>query len=113
MQQLEIKFFYPLTEQIPLDLDFTPSKEYEEAKRAERLVNSVTYTNINTIDGRYDLSSITTTSNYSATLEVRPYHDPAGAIEVTPDFHVYVKTKPNWLARFSMKKIFGWNWKDK
>ena len=28
MQQLEISFFYPLTEQIPLDLDFTPTEEW-------------------------------------------------------------------------------------
>lgn len=110
MQQLEIQYFFPLTEQIPLDLDFTPSKEYEEAKRAEMLSNSVTY--ITSGDGISSWGTLTA-SNYSATLEVRPYANPAGAIEVTPDFHVYVKTKPNWLARFSMKKVFGWNWKDK
>ena len=105
MQQLEIQYFFPLTEQIPLDLDFTPSKEYEEAKRAEMLSNSVTY--ITSGDG------LGIGSSYTTAFVIRPNVESAGSIEVTPDFHVYVKTKPNWLARFSMKKVFGWNWKDK
>ena len=32
MHQLEIQYFFPLTEQINLDLDFTPCKEYEDDK---------------------------------------------------------------------------------
>ena len=36
-QQLEIKFFYPLTEQIPLELDFKLCLDYEEHKRKESL----------------------------------------------------------------------------
>ena len=35
--QLEIKFFYPLTEQIPLELDFKLCLDYEERKRKESL----------------------------------------------------------------------------
>ena len=35
MQQLEIEFFYPLTEQIPLGLNFKPCQEYEEQKRQQ------------------------------------------------------------------------------
>jgi hypothetical protein len=106
MKQLDIEFFFPLTEQIPLDLDFTRCKEYEEAKRAEMIANSTTYI---TSGNGISIGSTITTLNYAST----PYANSVGAIEVTPDFHVYVKTKPNWLARFSMKKIFGWNWKDK
>lgn len=44
MQQLEIQYFFPLTEQIPLDLDFSPSVAYEEQKRKEMWANSVTLT---------------------------------------------------------------------
>ena len=36
MHQLEIEYFFPLTEQIPLDLDFKPSTDYEDEKRAVR-----------------------------------------------------------------------------
>jgi hypothetical protein len=35
MKQLEIEFFWPLTEQIPLDLDFTPSIEYNRELEAK------------------------------------------------------------------------------
>lgn len=33
MEQLNITYFFPLTEQIALDLDYTPCKKYEEDKR--------------------------------------------------------------------------------
>jgi hypothetical protein len=105
MQQLAIEYFFPLTEQMPLDLDFTPSKEYEEAERAKMLSNSVTY--ITSGNG------LGIGSNYTTSFVIKPNVESAGSIEVTPDFHVYVKNKPSWLARFSMRKIFGWNWKDK
>ena len=32
MEQLNITYFFPLTEQIQLDLDYTPCKKYEEEK---------------------------------------------------------------------------------
>ena len=38
MQQLEIEYFFPLTEQIKLDLDFTTSEQYEKEKQ-EKLIN--------------------------------------------------------------------------
>jgi len=37
MKQLEIQFFWPLTEQIPMDLDFTESDRYAEELREEKL----------------------------------------------------------------------------
>lgn len=38
MHQLEIKFFWPLTEQIPLDLDYTPCYEYsDEQHRKDKI----------------------------------------------------------------------------
>ena len=38
MRQLEIEYFFPLTEQIKLDLDFTTSEQYEKEKQ-EKLIN--------------------------------------------------------------------------
>ena len=38
MQQLEIEYFFPLTEQIKLDLDFTTSEQYEKEKQ-EKLIS--------------------------------------------------------------------------
>ena len=40
MYQQEIKFFWPLTEQIPLDLNFNPCKEYEAEKQRNWLSGS-------------------------------------------------------------------------
>ena len=37
MTQLEIKFFFPFTEQIPMDLDFTESDRYAKELREEKL----------------------------------------------------------------------------
>ena len=42
MKQLEIEFFWPLTEQIPLDLDFTPSIEYNREMGKRNTVLTVT-----------------------------------------------------------------------
>ena len=107
MTQLEIQYFFPLTEQMQLDLDFTRSFKFVEDRRHR--ATSSTY-----IDSGYGIAGgYVTTSSYTTSLNIRPDDNPAGAIEVTPAFHIYVKTKPNWLARFSMKKVFGWNWKDK
>jgi hypothetical protein len=106
MKQLEIQYFFPLMEQMQLDLDFTRSFKFvEDRQHRTNLVQHINHINIG--------CGSVTTSSYTTSLNIRPDNNPAGAIEVTPDFHVYVKTKPNWLARFSMKKVFGWNWKDK
>lgn len=37
MEQLNITYFFPLTEQIALDLDYTPCKKYEEYKLKDSL----------------------------------------------------------------------------
>ena len=39
MEQLGFKYFWPLTEQPELDLDYTPCTKYEEDKRKESLYN--------------------------------------------------------------------------
>ena len=36
MWQTSIQFFWPLTEQTKLDLDFTPCEEYEKQKREQQ-----------------------------------------------------------------------------
>ena len=41
MKQLEIEFFYPLTEQIPLDLDYAPCAAFAEEQRMKMYSNSV------------------------------------------------------------------------
>lgn len=114
MKQLEIEFFYPLTEQMSLDLDFTKSIEYQQQKT---IFESYSITSSSYGSCSIGSSYITNTgSSYitnSNTLPFRPDYEAVGHIEVTPDFHVYTKKKPNWLSRFAINTVFGWKWKDK
>lgn len=104
MHQLEIKFFWPLTEQIPLDLDYSRCDNYESSKMLTTVPKGVT-----TISIPQDLTTWTTTS----TISINPQYERVGTIQVSPDFHIHVKKKPSWLARFAMEKIFDWKWSDK
>ena len=35
-----------------------------------------------------------------------------GKYEITPNFHVYLQTKPFWLHRYMTKILLGWVWVD-
>ena len=99
MQQLEIQYFFPLTEQIRLDLDYTPSEQWiaESQKRLpqwrdERLPQSVlttgTWTTISNNLG-----------NPSFTINI-------DAMPIT----IQSKKKPNIFRRY-IYKILGMKWK--
>jgi len=106
MQQLEIKFFWPLTEQIPLDLDFKPSEDYEDEKRAVR------YWANNTIaSGIYLLSNGGTGGTW--TTISKDLGEPSFTIDVdyTP-ITIKSKEKPNFIKRY-IYKMLGMKWKAK
>lgn len=96
MHQLEIKYFFPLTEQIPLDLDFTPSNKYDEQKLQERISGSVlmaggtgvTWATINNFEPSFCID-----------------------IDQTP-LTVVSKNKPSIFRRY-IYKIMGVKWKAK
>jgi hypothetical protein len=96
MQQLEIQYFYPLTEQIPLDLDFRPSLNYEHEKLQQRISSSVliaggtgtTWATVSTIEPSFCID-----------------------IDQTP-LTVVSKTKPNIFRKY-LYKIMGVKWKVK
>lgn len=97
MKQLEIEFFFPLTQQIPLDLDFTGSVAYDQKKKQEMfLENSVTITNS-------DLAFYTITSNFEPNFVIH--------IDQTP-ITVVTKNKPNFVKRWIYKTL-GMKWKVK
>ena len=101
MYQLSIEYFWPLTEQIPLDLDYTgcekPKLEYSNP------------TGFTILDG--GTWGTTTISNAIApTLSVSPVN-PVGYLELGP-LHVGQEKKPNILQRYFFK-LLGFNWKDK
>lgn len=96
MQQLEIQYFYPLTEQIPLDLDFRPSYEYDAKKRADMIAGSVL-----------------TTDGFGVTWATVGNFEPSFCIDIdqTP-LTVISKNKPS-IFRSYFYKIIGIKWKAK
>jgi len=60
MQQLEIQYFFPLTEQIPLDLDYTKTLEYIEEQRKKLIQNSITLSSMAVGNG---YAAVTLTTN--------------------------------------------------
>ena len=89
MHQLEIQYFFPLTEQVALDLDFTPCKEYEAEKQRQNysLINpdeekkqALYYSKLNTkfqfLDPAYPFLHTLDTSNvlgpYFKTMDRNP-----------------------------------------
>jgi hypothetical protein len=104
MQQLEISYFFPLTEQINLDLDFTETEKYIEEWRAEQLKNSVTITSgMGLMIGSGGTSWTTVSSNLgspSFTINV-------DAMPIT----IISKKKPNFIMKFIYKSM-GMKWKS-
>lgn len=93
MQQLEIKFFWPLTEQIPLDLDFTHSENYTIEKKNRMITNGGVFTLTN--------SCLNATIVPNLTIDV----------DSTP-ITVTSKDKPNFIKR-TVYKALGIKWRIK
>ena len=109
-KQYEIQFFWPLTEQTNLDLDYTPCEEYIKQKREETVISSVSYTLGTGLTG----STVTWAAvdpNYQ-NFQVLP-DGAVGSWQVTPNMSVGRKTKPNFIHRLFTKLTLGWEWKDK
>jgi hypothetical protein len=104
MTQLEIQFFWPLTEQIPLDLDFTPSIEYNREMRNTSVLlplsypvttNSTQTTWFNTTKADF----VITSANSVGMLNI-------GAMKVS------LQSKPKLYQRI-LYKLLGFKWEEK
>ena len=106
MTQVEIDFFWPLTEQIPLDLDFTESEEFSRERFRKELVSVMNHT------GEYAV-----TASPPFKFQIMPTPKCAGYWEVdsslSRNFMIYRETKPNWFHRVMNKLLINWKWKDK
>lgn len=102
MQQLEISYFFPLTEQVPLDLDFTLTEKYILDKRAEQARNSVTSGMLLSVgSGGTGWTTISNNlGNPSFTINV-------DAMPIT----IVSKKKPNFILKFLYKSM-GMKWKS-
>ena len=100
--QLEIKFFFPLTEQIPLELDYTDC-----AKK-----NTLSYSSGQTLytNGTTASTWVTTSTDISAaTLKVAKPNEIAGYFEIGP-LQIGREKEPNILQKL-IYKMLGFNWK--
>jgi hypothetical protein len=106
MQQLEIKYFFPFTEQIDLELDYKPCNEFEEEKRKKWLSQTLTLP----VDG-----TVWSTTSIAPTYQFKPNHECVGYWGIGDDngLQVWRPKRPNWLHQHMTKIFFGWNWKDK
>ena len=88
MTQQEIKFFWPLTEQVPLELDYTncykPSVYYNGTQLGLNTVYS---------------------SQFKSTIG---YWGIGG-----DSLQIHRERRPSWLHRTFSKILIGWEWKDK
>jgi len=108
MKQLEIEYFFPLTQQIPLDLDFTPCQEYELNK--EKFTTSITNSLL------YNGSDFTLTNsaiNNAHHLVFQPSNEYVGHWSISEGVEVRRPAKPNWVVRKFSELLLGWKWKDK
>jgi hypothetical protein len=104
MQQLEISYFFPLTEQINLDLDFTLTEKYILDKRAEQLQNSTV------LSGSYLISNgsigATAWTTISSNIGSPSFTINVDAMPIT----IISKKKPNFIMKFIYKSM-GMKWK--
>ena len=96
MYQQEIKFFWPLTEQIPLDLDYSVCKK-----------PNLTTSSPITCNGEPGLASINW-NDVRISTGVGTLSDHSISIG---DVKVYTQSEPTRLGAWLLKKIFGWEWK--
>jgi len=97
MRQLEIQYFFPLTEQIELDLDFKPCADYEEAQRKKQAYTGYNFDTWNT-NGAVLMS---TGSNVTWSQRIGDWEIPNE------------NKQPSKFQKFMMKYFLGWKWMGK
>jgi len=110
MQQLEIEFFWPLTEQTELNLDFNPSEQWNEEWRKRQW-------NTTALSGSFLISNggtgVTSWSQpVTSSFVVKPSTKNVGKWEISESMFVYRPTKPNAVIRFMAKHLLGFKWHD-
>ena len=109
-KQLEIQYFFSLTEQTALNLDFKPCEEYEN-ERIRKTANTSTLL----IGNDYLTSGIERMrfgmdSTGISTIAFHPSNDSAGYWKVGEGLQMHNKHKPSWLHQQMTKLFFGWKW---
>ena len=102
-KQREIEFFWPLTEQIPLDLDYGPTHLYYRAKviagvHSRPILGSI-----------YEFKDGATWSTNTPQLTVHPTNT-VGELKIG-GLGIGLEKKPNIVQRL-LHRLLGFNWKD-
>ena len=112
MKQLEIEFFWPLTEQIPLDLDFVPCFEYQKQKYEQSISDSIAG-NILTTNGFGCITGGFTTANIVPnSFHLQQSGNSVGYWQVTEGIRAYQTEKPNYIVRQLTKLLLNWSWSN-
>jgi len=102
-RQSEILFFWPLTEQIPLGLDYNGCEKPK--------ITVPTLTTIGDFTGKtYSLSNSTWSTNIAPTLSVQPQNS-VGQLNIG-GISVGLEKQPKWHQKV-LFKLLGFNWKNK
>jgi hypothetical protein len=105
MTQLEIKFFFPFTEQIPMDLDFTESDRYIEKLREENLKKQARESVI------YNIGPSTTWGEPTMPSLVINSKDTIGYLNVG-NTKLGLDNDPKWYQKL-LYKLLGFSWSKK
>lgn len=97
--QTKIEYFFPLTEQIGLDLDYTNCLKRDNYTCSSLGTNGMTLA--------YTGASWST---ITPQLTITP-NNPVGELSIG-GINVGIEKKPSWLQR-RLYKLLGFNWKDK
>lgn len=98
MIQTQIQFFWPLTEQIPLDLDYGPSELLGECYKSSYTCETEA------------LTLTTWATNIAPQLTVTPINS-VGQISIG-GINVGMEKKPKWY-QIVLYKLMGFDWKNK
>ena len=99
IKQVEIEFFFPLTEQIPLALDTS------ECDTRKPVVPTTTFP-----WGNITATSAVSTTVNTSVLSVQPIN-PVGQLNIG-GIQVGLEKEPTWYQRI-LFELLGFNWKDK
>ena len=95
--ELELKQFWPLTEQIPLEMSYQGCDTKPKIRVLSVENGAITWSTVST-------------STITPQLTITPIHS-VGEISIG-GIRVGLEKKPTWLQR-KLHKLLGFNWKDK
>jgi len=105
-RQTEIEFFFPLTEQIPLDLDYGPTHLHFKAKGIAGVSSMPIKGSIH--EFTTTISNTTWSTNISPTLSVKPQNS-IGQLNIG-GVEIGLENEPKWYSKL-LYKLLGFNWK--